>query len=44
MDAVASFGCSRLRFEMIGAEQRVLLSGVGAADHPCLLMSVKQLV
>ncbi|MFI6015865.1 DNA polymerase III subunit beta [Streptomyces sp. NPDC051243] len=52
LDALNSFEAGRLRLELIGAGQRVLLSGVEAEEgaggvggsHRHLLMSVKQLV
>ncbi|QLJ05279.1 DNA polymerase III subunit beta [Streptomyces sp. NEAU-sy36] len=45
LDALNSFACPGLRIELLGAGQRALLGGTGAADdHRHLLMSVKQLV
>ncbi|MQY35181.1 Beta sliding clamp GriR [Streptomyces sp. RB17] len=45
LDALTSFEDTRLRVELLGAGQRVLLGGTGAAEgHRHLLMSVKQLV
>lgn len=45
LDALNSFECPGLRFELLGAGQRALLVGTGAAGgHQHLLMSVKQLV
>ncbi|MEW2621735.1 DNA polymerase III subunit beta [Streptomyces sp. NPDC048106] len=45
LDALNSFESPGLRFELLGAGQRTLLSGTGAAaGHRHLLMSVKQLV
>jgi DNA polymerase III subunit beta len=45
LDALASFGATRLRMELLGTGQRALLSAADAPeDHRHLLMSVKQLV
>ncbi|MFH7338080.1 DNA polymerase III subunit beta [Streptomyces sp. KHY 26] len=45
LDALNSFECPGLRIELLGAGQRALLVGTGAAvAHQHLLMSLKQLV
>ncbi|MDQ0685873.1 DNA polymerase-3 subunit beta [Streptomyces achromogenes] len=45
VDALASFGATRLRVELLGTGQRSLLSAADAPEsHRHLLMSVKQLV
>jgi DNA polymerase-3 subunit beta len=45
LDALSSFGATRLRMELLGTGQRTLLSAADAPeDHRHLLMSVRQLV